>query len=69
MAERQSITDRLESMNRLMTVKELAEVLAMSKSTLYERAKRGTIPAINTGGSDIRFDPYAIAQWLKSRAA
>jgi excisionase family DNA binding protein len=62
-----SIADVLESMGRLLTAKELAPMLAMSKSTLYDRAKDGTIPATSTGGTDVRFDPYLVAQWLRSR--
>lgn len=65
----QSIADVLEGMGRLLTVKELSAILAMSKSTLYDRAKAGTIPVVNIGGSDVRFDCYTIAQWLRQRAA
>lgn len=64
-----SIADLLESMNRLLTAKELAPLLAMSKSTLYDRAKAGTIPSTSVGGSDVRFDPYLVAQWLRERTA
>ena len=64
-----SIADIIESFGRMMTAKELAPLLAMSKSTLYDRTKAGTIPSTSIGGSDIRYDPYLIAQWLRGRTA
>jgi len=69
MGQPRSVADVLEATGRLLTVKELAVILAMSKSTLYDRAKSGIIPSINTGGSDLRFDCYQVAEWLRKRAA
>lgn len=64
-----SIADLLEAFGRLMTAKELCPILAMSKSTLYDRAKAGTIPTVNIGGTDLRFDPFTIAAWLRAHVA
>jgi excisionase family DNA binding protein len=69
MGQPRSIADIVEATGRLLTVRELSTILAMSKSTLYDRAKSGAIPSINTGGSDLRFDPFVIAAWLRERAA
>lgn len=64
----QSIADVLEEKGRLLTVKELSAILAMSKSTIYDRAKNGLIPTVSIGG-DVRFDPFTIAAWLRKKAA
>jgi excisionase family DNA binding protein len=52
----------------MLTVKELAPLLAMSPKTLYARVERGTLPAVRSG-SLIRFDPYLTAEWLRSQSA
>jgi excisionase family DNA binding protein len=52
----------------LLDAAELAEALNMSPKTIYAIAKSGTLPAVRIGQS-IRFDPPAVAKWLRSNAA
>lgn len=49
----------------LWTVKRLSEILAIKEPTLYLWVKRKKIPHIRIH-SLIRFDPKAIARWLRS---
>ena len=63
-----SIADSIERYGRMLTVKELAHLLAESPKTTYARVKRGSQPATLVGGA-IRFDPYETAQWLRSQSA
>jgi excisionase family DNA binding protein len=50
-------------MNRLMTVKELADFLNVCPSTIYRLLRRRKIPAFQIGG-DWRFDVLKIEQWM-----
>jgi hypothetical protein len=63
-----SIADTIERWGRMLTVKELAHLLAESPKTTYARVKRGSQPATLVGSS-IRFDPYVTAKWLRSKSA
>lgn len=63
-----SIATTIERHGRLLTVKELAQLLAESPKTIYSRVKRGIQPAVLLGAS-VRFDPYDTAEWLRSRSA
>ena len=44
-------------------VSELARILTMSRTTVYQLVEAGRIPHIRIGDS-IRFDPVRIASWL-----
>ena len=61
-----SIADSIERYDRMLTVREVAHLLAESPKTTYARVKRGTHPATLVGGA-IRFDPYETAQWLRKQ--
>jgi len=63
-----SIADTIERYPRMLTVKELAQLLAESPKTTYARVKRGSQPATLVGGA-IRFDPFLTAEWLRSQSA
>ena len=63
-----SIIERLKAMSRMITVDELAQMLAVSPKTLYSKAKAGTIPVTRLAGA-LRFDPALIADWLQDRTA
>lgn len=63
-----TIIQRLQKMARMLTVDELAEMLAISPKTLYAKAKAGTIPVTRLAGA-LRFDPALIADWLQERTA
>lgn len=49
----------------LLTIKDLSEHLQIKRSTLYLWAKQGRIPCLKLNGL-VRFDPDAIAEWVKS---
>ena len=63
-----SIADTIARFGRLMTAKELAPLLGESPKTLYNRVKRGAMPATLIG-SAVRFDPHITAEWLRSQSA
>jgi excisionase family DNA binding protein len=50
----------------LMTVREVAEHLRCHPATIYKLLKKRKIPAFKVG-SDWRFNPKAIDQWLESQ--
>jgi excisionase family DNA binding protein len=58
--------ERLERCHRLLTVKELAVMLAISEKTLYSYVSRLMIPYLKIESS-IRFRPKDIAAWLRRR--
>lgn len=45
---------------------QLASVLAVSRIIIYKLAKRGRIPSFRVG-TYVRFDPRAVANWLRSQ--
>ena len=59
-----TIIDRLKSIERALTVSELAALLSMSQRTIYQHAAAGRIPALRIGGA-VRFDPSEVAKWLQ----
>jgi excisionase family DNA binding protein len=61
-----SLADRIEAINHALTVKELAPMLSLSPTKLYNLAREGRIPSFRIAGS-VRFDPHAIAEWLRAR--
>jgi hypothetical protein len=63
-----SIADTNERHGRMLTVKELALIVAESPKTTYARVKRGSQPATLIGGA-IRFDPHVTAEWIGLRSA
>lgn len=63
-----TIIKRLDGMERMLTIDELANLLALSPKTLYAKAKAGTIPVTRLAGA-LRFDPALIADWLRDRTA
>ena len=55
--------DRFTSLGTLLTVKDLARILAISEKTLYSYVARNMIPYLKIQSS-VRFRPKHIAQWL-----
>ncbi len=53
---------------RLMDVRELARVLNVPVSWLYERTRLGTIPCIRIGRY-VRFDPEAVLSFFKTQGS
>ncbi len=56
---------RTEDMQKLTTVKEVAEALGLGESSVYRMAKTGRIPAVVIGRR-VRFEPASIEAWLRT---
>lgn len=56
------------SAKALLTDAELAETLAVSRNTVRNWHKAGTIPAAIHEGGVLRFDPAAVSKALAKRA-
>lgn len=50
---------------KIVTVKEIAELLKVKEKTLYQWAELGQIPCIKMNGC-LRFDLEDIQKWVKS---
>jgi excisionase family DNA binding protein len=50
---------------RLLKVKDVAEALGVSPSTVYRWAELGQIPCLKVNGA-LRFDPDDFFSWIKS---
>jgi len=61
-----SLPDRIEKFGHALRASELAELLAVSRITVFKLAKAGRIPSFRVG-TCVRFDPRAVAQWLRER--
>jgi excisionase family DNA binding protein len=53
----------------VLTVQDLAVLLATSSSAVYSRVARGQIPGAFRIGRSLRFDRRVIAQWLSANKA
>ena len=63
-----SLPQRIEKIKRAMTAREVAELLAVSPITVYKMAKAGKLPNFRVGTA-VRFDPRAVAEWLRDSVA
>jgi excisionase family DNA binding protein len=59
-----SLPDKIERIDRALTAAELAEMLTVSRITIFKQAKAGRIPSFRIG-TCVRFDPRSVAQWLR----
>jgi excisionase family DNA binding protein len=62
-----SLPHRIEQIHHAITAPELARFLAVSPITVYKLAKAGRLPSFRIGTS-VRFDPRAVAEWLRGNA-
>lgn len=62
------LADVIEATNHALTAVELARVLNVSKITIFKQARAGRIPSFRVG-TCVRFDPHAIAKWLRGNTA
>ncbi len=62
------VFDQLASCDRLLTAKELGQILAISPKTLYSYVSRGMIPYFKIESS-VRFRARDVAEWLLKRTA
>jgi excisionase family DNA binding protein len=61
-----SIADQIEKIGRALTAGELSKLLSVSKVTIFKHAAAGRIPSFRVG-TCVRFDPKAVANWLRSQ--
>jgi excisionase family DNA binding protein len=61
-----TLADQIERIGRALTAKELAQILSVSKITIFKQAKTGRIPCFRIG-TCVRFDPRAVANWLRAQ--
>lgn len=59
-----SIPEQLEKTAHALTAKNLAQLLQVSEITIYKLAKAHKLPSFRIGTA-VRFDPRAIARWLR----
>lgn len=56
------------NMTKLLTVSQVADILAISKSLVYELVDRGDLPFVKVGTSKgYRFDPEDIKTFIRKR--
>jgi len=51
---------------RLLTAKEVSQVLRVTPARVYELARERAIPAIRMGERQVRFDESALREWIAS---
>jgi len=61
------LAEQIEQMDRALTAGDLAKLLAVSKVTIFKQAAAGKIPSFRVG-TCVRFDPRAVANWLRSHS-
>jgi excisionase family DNA binding protein len=59
-----SLPDHIESFRHALKAAELAQLLSVSRITIFKLAKSGRIPSFRVG-TCVRFDPRAVAKWLR----
>jgi len=59
-----TLVDELAARKKLMTVQEMVELLGVHQQTIYEWVWKGKIPSVRIGAR-IKFDPRAIANWMR----
>jgi len=61
-----TLADQIELIGRALTAKELARMLSVSTITIFKQAKAGRMPCLRIG-TCVRFDPRAVANWLRAQ--
>jgi excisionase family DNA binding protein len=59
-----SLADVIEQTPHALTAVKLADLLSVSRITIFKQAKAGRIPSFRIG-TCVRFDPHAVAKWLR----
>jgi excisionase family DNA binding protein len=62
-----SIIEKISSIDHAISVAELASLLNLGRTAIYDMVHRGAIPSFRVGYS-VRFDPHEIAEWLRDRS-
>jgi predicted DNA-binding transcriptional regulator AlpA len=66
MTPEEGLIATIEARREAWTVPQLASLLSMSRSEIYEQVKAGKLPAIRIA-SNIRLCPKMTGQWLRLR--
>lgn len=64
MSDANSLPDQIERITHALTAAELAQWLGVSPISIYKLAKANRLPCFRIG-SCVRFDPRAVANWLR----
>lgn len=59
--------DRIELFDHALKAPELARLLGLSIQRLYKMAREHEIPSFRFGTA-VRFDPQAVADWLRKKS-
>jgi excisionase family DNA binding protein len=62
-----SLAEIIQGRRKALKIDELADLLGVAPTTLYDMARDGWLPCMRIG-SAIRLDPKAIADWLRARS-
>ena len=60
-----SLADQIAARRKLLTIPEVADLLSVAKTTIYDMAKAGKIRTVRIGSS-VRIDPKHLADYLRS---
>jgi excisionase family DNA binding protein len=58
-----SVRDRIAEFSGAMKAEQLADILSVSPITIYNGAKKGTIPSFRIG-TCVRFCPKTVSEWI-----
>jgi excisionase family DNA binding protein len=61
-----ALIDLIETRKTALTVLEVADILSVSKRLVYQLVSVGEMPHFKVG-SAVRFEPQALALWLRER--
>jgi excisionase family DNA binding protein len=64
MSDANFLPDQIEKIPHALTAAQLAQLLAVSRITIFKLAKARRIPCFRIG-TCVRFDPRAVAKWLR----
>ncbi len=62
------LPSKLEKMQKALTVMELAKILGLGRTAMYEHLRKGLIPTIRIDGA-IRIDSVVVARWLRDHTS
>lgn len=61
------LVERLKASKSALKARDLAEIFGVTQQHIYKVAAKGVIPSFRVGAA-VRFDPSAVADWLKEKA-
>lgn len=62
------LAEQIAQTHHALTADEVGRLLHLSKVTIFRLARAGRIPTLRIGAS-VRFDPCAVAKWLRERSS